>query len=153
MFLEAVLQFFYIYLSTWLGQNVIQDLRNKVFKHIISLRMKYFDNTPIGTLVTRAISDIETISDIFSQGLLVIIAELLKLIVVVLMMFYIDWRLSLISMISIPFLLIATSWFKRNIKRVFQDVRNYISNLNTFVQEHIVGMNIVQIFNREKGIQ
>ena len=120
MFLEAVLQFFYIYLSTWLGQNVIQDLRNKVFKHIISLRMKYFDNTPIGTLVTRAISDIETISDIFSQGLLVIIAELLKLIVVVLMMFYIDWRLSLISMISIPFLLIATSWFKRNIKRVFK---------------------------------
>ena len=112
--------------------------------------MKYFDNTPIGTLVTRAISDIETISDIFSQGLLVIIAELLKLIVVVLMMFYIDWRLSLISMISIPFLLIATSWFKRNIKRVFQDVRNYISHLNTFVQEHIVGMNIVQIFNREK---
>ena len=151
LFLEAVLQFFYIYLSTWLGQNVIQDLRNKVFKHIISLRMKYFDNTPIGTLVTRAISDIETISDIFSQGLLVIIAELLKLIVVVLMMFYIDWRLSLISMISIPFLLIATSWFKRNIKRVFQDVRNYISNLNTFVQEHIVGMNIVQIFNREKA--
>ncbi len=149
--IEGVLQFFYIYLSTWLGQHVIQDLRTKVFKHILSLRMKYFDNTPIGTLVTRSISDIETIADIFSQGLLVIIAELLKLIVVVSMMFYIDWRLALIAMLTIPVLLVATSWFKRNIKASFQDVREQVSQLNTFVQEHIVGMNVVQIFNREKS--
>ena len=148
---EGVLQFFYIYLSTWLGQHVIQDLRTKVFKHILSLRMKYFDNTPIGTLVTRSISDIETIADIFSQGLLVIIAELLKLIVVVSMMFYVDWRLALIAMLTIPVLLVATSWFKRNIKASFQDVREQVSQLNTFVQEHIVGMNVVQIFNREKS--
>lgn len=148
---EGVLQFFYIYLSTWLGQHVIQDLRTKVFKHILSLRMKYFDNTPIGTLVTRSISDIETIADIFSQGLLVIIAELLKLIVVVSMMFYVDWRLALIAMLTIPVLLVATSWFKRNIKVSFQDVREQVSQLNTFVQEHIVGMNVVQIFNREKS--
>ena len=149
--IEGVLQFFYIYLSTWLGQHVIQDLRVKVFKHILSLRMKYFDNTPIGTLVTRSISDIETIADIFSQGLLVIIAELLKLIVVVSMMFYVDWRLALIAMLTIPVLLVATSWFKRNIKASFQDVREQVSQLNTFVQEHIVGMNVVQIFNREKS--
>ena len=148
---EGVLQFFYIYLSTWLGQHVIQDLRTKVFKHILSLKMKYFDNTPIGTLVTRAVSDIETVADIFSQGLLVIVAELLKLIVVIAMMFYTDWRLSLIAMLTIPILLVATAWFKKNIKRVFQDVRTQISSLNTFVQEHIVGMNIVQIFNRENA--
>tara|TARA_B100001758_G_C18402578_1_gene609927 strand:- start:907 stop:2670 length:1764 start_codon:yes stop_codon:yes gene_type:complete len=149
LFLEGVIQFFYIYLSSWIGQHVIQDLRSKIFKHIISLKMRYFDNTPIGTLVTRTISDIETIADIFSQGLLVIVAELLKLIVVIAMMFYTDWRLTIIAMISIPLLLVATVWFKRNIKASFQDVREQVSQLNTFVQEHIVGMNIVHIFNRE----
>jgi ATP-binding cassette subfamily B protein len=149
LILEGIIQFFYIYLSAWIGQHVIQDLRSKVFKHILSLKMKYFDNTPIGTLVTRTVSDIETIADIFSQGLLVIIAELLKLLVVIIMMFYTDWRLAIIAMLTIPVLLIATAWFKKNIKRTFQDVRTQISNLNTFVQEHIVGMNIVQIFNRE----
>ena len=111
--LEGIIQFFYIYLSAWIGQHVIQDLRSKVFKHILSLRMRYFDNTPIGTLVTRSISDIETISDIFSQGLLVIIAELLKLIVVIAMMFYTDWRLAIIALLTIPILLLATAWFKR----------------------------------------
>ena len=149
LFFEGIVQFFYIYLSTWIGQHVIQDLRAKIFKHILSLKMKYFDNTPIGTLVTRAVSDIETIADIFSQGLLVIIAELLKLVVVIAMMFYTDWRLAIIAMLTIPVLLVATAWFKRNIKAAFQDVREQVSQLNTFVQEHIVGMNIVQIFNRE----
>ena len=151
LFFEAFIQFFYIYLSTWIGQHVIQDLRAKIFKHILSLKMKYFDNTPIGTLVTRAVSDIETIADIFSQGLLVIIAELLKLVVVIIMMFYTDWRLAIITMLTIPILLVATSWFKRNIKASFQDVREQVSQLNTFVQEHIVGMNVVQIFNREQA--
>ena len=151
LILEGIVQFFYIYLSTWLGQHVIQDVRSKVFKHILSLRMRYFDEIPIGTLVTRTISDIETIADIFSQGLLVIIAELLKLIVVVLLMFYTDWRLAIVSMLTVPILLVATSWFKKNIKKTFQDVRTQIANLNTFVQEHIVGMNIVQIFNRENS--
>ncbi len=151
LFLEGCIQFFYIYLSTWIGQHVIQDLRVKIFKHILSLKMKYFDNTPIGTLVTRSVSDIETIADIFSQGLLVIIAELLKLVIVVAMMFYTDWRLAIIAMLTIPVLLVATAWFKRNIKASFQDVREQVSLLNTFVQEHIVGMNIVQIFNREEA--
>ena len=149
--IEGGFQFFYIYISTWLGQHVIQDLRVKIFKHIVSLNMRYFDKTPIGTLVTRSISDIETISDIFSQGLLVIIAEILKLIIVIIMMFYTNVKLSLITMLTIPFLLLATSWFKRSIKEAFQDVREQISRLNTFVQEHIVGMNIVQIFNRENA--
>ena len=149
LFLEAIFQFFYIYLATWLGQHVIQDMRAKVYQHILKLKMTYFDNTPIGSLVTRAVSDIETISDIFSQGLFVIIGELLKLIVVISMMFYTDWRLALISMIAIPILLVATAWFKKNIKAAFQDVRKEVSNINTFVQEHIVGMNLVQIFNRE----
>ncbi|MGY8950799.1 MAG: ABC transporter ATP-binding protein [Flavobacteriales bacterium] len=149
LFLEAIFQFFYIYLATWLGQHVIQDMRAKVYQHILKLKMTYFDNTPIGSLVTRAVSDIETISDIFSQGLFVIIGELLKLIVVISMMFYTDWRLALISMIAIPILLIATAWFKKNIKAAFQNVRKEVSNINTFVQEHIVGMNLVQIFNRE----
>jgi len=148
---EAFAQFIYTFLSTWLGQNVIQDLRSKTFKHILSLKMKYFDNTPIGTMVTRTVSDIETIADIFSQGLLVIMAEILKLLVVLLMMLYTDWKLTLITLITIPFLLLATAWFKKNIKRTFQDVRNQVSNLNTFVQEHIVGMHIVQIFNREEA--
>ena len=151
LFVEAIVQFFYIYLSTWIGQHVIKDMRAKIFKHILSLKMKYFDNTAIGTLVTRAVSDIETIADIFSQGLLVIIAELLKLVVVVIMMFYTDWRLAIIAMLTIPILLVATSWFKRNIKASFQDVREQVSRLNTFVQEHIVGMNIVQVFNREQS--
>ena len=149
--LEGVIQFFYIYLSTWLGQHVIKDLRSKIFEHILSLKMKYFDNTPIGTLVTRTVSDIETIADIFSQGLLVIIAELLKLIVIIILMFYTDWRLTIIALLTIPVLLVATAWFKNNIKRTFQDVRTQIANLNTFVQEHIVGINIVQIFNRENA--
>ena len=151
LFLEAIIQFFYIYLAMWIGQHVIQDMRAKVYKHILKLRMTYFDNTPIGSLVTRTVSDIETISDIFSQGLFVIIGELLKLIVVVCMMFYTDWRLALMSLIAIPILLIATAWFKRNIKSAFQRVRKEVSNINTFVQEHIVGMNLVQIFNREES--
>ena len=149
LFLEAIVQFLYIYLATWLGQHVIQDMRAKVYQHILKLKMTYFDNTPIGSLVTRTVSDIETISDIFSQGLFVIIGELLKLIVVISMMFYTDWRLALMSMIAIPILLIATAWFKKNIKAAFQDVRKEVSNINTFVHEHIVGMNLVQIFNRE----
>ena len=151
LIIEGIVQFYYIFLSTWIGQHVIQDLRSITFKHILSLKMRYFDRTQIGTLVTRTVSDIETIADIFSQGLLVILAELLKLIVVIVMMFYTDWRLAIISLLTIPVLLVATSWFKRNIKKAFQQVREQVSILNAFVQEHIVGMNIVQIFNREKA--
>tara|TARA_B100001115_G_C15844616_1_gene424819 strand:- start:1744 stop:3492 length:1749 start_codon:yes stop_codon:yes gene_type:complete len=150
LIVESLMQFFYIYLTNWLGQSVIGDLRMQVYNHIINFKQKYFDNTPIGMLVTRVVSDIETIADIFSQGLLVIIGDILKLLVVLAVMFATDWRLTLFSLASIPILLVATYWFKRSIKSAFQDVRTQVSALNTFVQERIVGMRIVQLFNREK---
>lgn len=149
LFAESVLQYFYTYWSNFLGQSVIRDLRLQTYKKIINFKQQYFDKNPIGALVTRVVSDIETISDIFSQGLLVIIADILKLIIVIIVMFVTDWRLAFFSLASIPLLLIATYWFKRSIKSAFQDVRKQVSALNTFVQEHIVGMYIVQLFNRE----
>ena len=149
LFAESILQYLYTYWSNYLGQSVIRDIRLSVYKKIINFKQQYFDKNPIGALVTRVVSDIETISDIFSQGLLVIIADILKLIVVLIVMFVTDWRLTLFSLASIPFLLIATYWFKRSIKSAFQDVRKQVSLLNSFVQEHIVGMYIVQLFNRE----
>ena len=149
LFVESILQYFYTYWSNFLGQSVIRDLRLQTYKKIINFKQQYFDKNPIGALVTRVVSDIETISDIFSQGLLVIIADILKLIIVIVVMFLTDWRLTLFSLASIPLLLIATYWFKRSIKAAFQEVRKQVSALNTFVQEHIVGMYIVQLFNRE----
>ena len=149
LFVESILQYFYTYWSNFLGQSVIRDLRLQVYKKIIHFKQQYFDKNPIGALVTRVVSDIETISDIFSQGLLVIIDDILKLIIVIVVMFVTDWRLALFSLASIPLLLIATYWFKRSIKSAFQDVSKQVSALNTFVQEHIVGMYIVQLFNRE----
>ncbi|MBN4051439.1 ABC transporter ATP-binding protein [bacterium AH-315-M05] len=150
LLLESVVQFYNTYLTNWLGQSVIKDLRLSVYKHITQFKLKYFDNTAIGTIVTRVVSDIETIAEIFSQGLLVIMGDLLQLVVIVGVMFYIDWRLALISLTSIPLLLIATNIFKRAIKSAFQDVRTQVARLNAFVQEHITGMNILQIFNREE---
>ena len=143
LFIESIFQYFYTYWSNFLGQSVIRDLRLQIYKKIINFKQQYFDKNPIGALVTRVVSDIETISDIFSQGLLVIIADILKLIIVIVVMFVTDWRLALFSLSSIPLLLIATYWFKRSIKSAFQDVRKQVSILNTFVQEHIVGMYIV----------
>lgn len=147
---ESILQFYQTWYANWLGQVVTIDIRSKLFSHISKFKLSFFDNTPIGTLVTRVISDIETIGEIFSQGLLIIIGDLLKLIAVLIVMFWIDWKLSLLSMASIPFLLIATNMFKNAIKKAFSDVRVYVSRLNAFVQEHVTGMSIVQIFNREE---
>jgi len=149
--LESILQFGNTYLTNWLGQSVIRDLRVQVYEHITRFKLKYFDNTAIGTLVTRAVSDIETIADVFSQGILVIIGDILQLIVVIIAMFVIDWRLSLISLASLPLLIITTYVFKRAIKMAFQDVRTQVAHLNVFVQEHLTGMSIIQIFNREKA--
>ena len=149
--LESIVQFYYIYYAAWIGQHVIQDLRGKIYKHIVSLKLSFFDKTPIGTVVTRTISDIETIAAIFSEGLLIIIAELLKIVAVLTVMIYTDVKLTIVSLASIPLLLIATSWFKRSIKSAFQQVRTQVSVMNAFIQEHIVGMNIVQIFVREKA--
>ncbi len=149
--LESIVQFYYIYYAACIGQYVIQDLRGKIYKHIVNLKLSFFDKTPIGTVVTRTISDIETIAAIFSEGLLIIIAELLKIVVVLIVMIYTDFKLTIVSLSSIPLLLIATSWFKRSIKSAFQQVRTQVSIMNAFIQEHIVGMNIVQIFVREKA--
>jgi ATP-binding cassette subfamily B multidrug efflux pump len=147
---ESLLQFFDTYLANLLGQSVIKDLRVQLFKHLVQFKLKYFDNTAIGTLVTRAISDIQTIADVFSQGFLEIVGDVLKLVVVIVVMFVSDWRLTLISLSTIPVLLVATYIFKNAIKASFQQVRTHVARLNAFVQEHITGMNIVQIFNREK---
>lgn len=150
LFVEAAVQFYQAYWTSWLGQAVTFDLRQKLFAKIIGFRMRYFDRTPIGTLVTRVVSDIETIDQIFSQGLLMIMGDLLKLVVVVVVMFAYNWELALWSMVPIPLLLWATNIFKNAIQRSFQDVRNHVARLNAFVQEHIQGMAIVQLFGREK---
>lgn len=151
LMLEAFMQFADSFLTNRLGQNIIKDLRTQLYKHIINLRLKYYDNTPIGVLVTRAVSDIEVIADIFSEGLIVIIGDLLKLAVILAVMLFVNYKLTLIILIPIPVLLFATYFFKRAVSASFQDVRTQVARLNTFVQEHITGMNIVQIFNREKA--
>lgn len=148
---EAVLQFFDTYLANLLGQCVIKDMRVQLYKHLLNFKLTYFDNTPIGTLVTRAISDIQTIADVFSQGFLEILGDVLKLVVIITVMFVSDWRLTLISLSTIPVLLFATYIFKNAIKSAFQQVRTQVARLNAFVQEHISGMSIVQIFNREEA--
>ena len=150
LLLEAVLYYFYTFSANWLGQTVIKDLRLEIYNHINSLKLQYFDKTAIGTLVTRVVSDIETIADIFSNGILVIFGDILKLITVVAVMFYVDWQLTLISLSTIPILLVATYIFKNGIRSSFQDVRTQVSKLNAFLQEHITGMHIVQVFNREE---
>tara|TARA_Y100000589_G_scaffold166091_1_gene158066 strand:- start:2522 stop:4294 length:1773 start_codon:yes stop_codon:yes gene_type:complete len=149
LIIESILLVLISYLSSVLGQRVVKDLRDNLFRHITRLKLKYFDQHPIGMLVTRSVSDMETISDIFSQGILVILGDLLKLSGVLIFMFYINWRLTLIVLIPIPLLIISSNIFKKVIKSSFQEVRKQISSLNSFVQEHITGMNIVQIFSRE----
>ncbi len=148
--IESVFQYFSIYLTNWLGQYIILDMRDQLYRHILSFRLKYFDKNPIGTLVTRVISDMETIANIFSQGIVVIFGDLFKLGVVLITMFVFNWRLSLISLLVFPFLILASIVFQQAIKSSFQDVRKEVANLNAFVQEHLTGMRIVQIFNREE---
>jgi len=150
MVLEAIVQFYQTYLANWLGQTIIKDIRVQLYKHVMSFQLKYFDRTPIGQLVTRTVSDIETIANIFSQGVLVIFGDILKLIAVIVIMLYTNWQLTLISLIPIPILVFATSIFKRVIKKAFQQVRTQVARLNSFVQERITGMKIIQIFNREE---
>ena len=150
LIVESIFQYFFTLFGNLLGQNVIKDLRNQTFQHVINFKLKHFDNTPIGQLVTRTVSDIETIAEMFSGGILVIIGDLLKIVSIVVWMLFANWDLALISLIPIPILFLATSIFKKVIKKAFQDVREQVSRLNTFVQEHITGMSIVQLFNREE---
>lgn len=150
LLLESALRYSFIYSSSWLGQSVIRDLRVKVYRHITSLRLTYFDRTPIGTSTTRTINDIETINDVFSQGVITIIADLLTLFTVLGVMFYTSWRLTLISLTMLPFLMVASYIFKEKVKASFQRVRTQISRMNAFLQERISGIRIIQIFNAEK---
>lgn len=147
---EVAFQLSFIYFANWLGQSVVKDLRVKLFKLMISFKMKYFDKNAVGRLTTRAVNDIETISSIFSEGLFMIISDLLKMLVIASVMFYKSWRLALIVFAILPVILYATRLFQRAMKIAFEDVRNQVANLNTFVQERISGMKIVQIFTREK---
>lgn len=149
LILEVGLQYTFNYLTSWLGQSVIRDLRVRVFRQVISLNLSYFDKTPIGQSTTRTISDIETINSVFSEGIMTIIADLLTLIVVLGIMFWTSWKLTLICMTVLPFLIWGARWFKNEVARWFQTVRNSVSTMNSFLQEHISGMKIVQIFNAE----
>lgn len=148
--LEVLLQLSFTFYANWLGQHVIRDIRSKLFKHMMSFKMKYFDKSAVGKLVTRSVSDIETIASIFSEGLFMIISDLLKMIAVLGFMIFVSWQLTLIALIVMPFIVYATRLFQKAMKKAFEEVRNQVSNLNTFVQERVTGMKIVQIFNREK---
>ena len=150
LLIETVLSFFFRYLTSWLGQTVVKDLRVTVYKKVLSLNLRQFDRTPIGTLTTRTINDIESINDIFSNGLIPIISDLLSIIAILLFMFTADWRLSLISLVPFPILIIATYFFKESVNKSFIKVRNAVAALNAFVQEHLTGMSVVQAFAVEE---
>ncbi|SFE31056.1 ATP-binding cassette, subfamily B [Chitinophaga sp. CF118] len=150
LLLETVMRFYFSYLTNWLGQSVIKDLRVAIYKKIVHLNLAFFDKTPIGTLTTRTINDIEAINDVFSEGLISIIADMLMIIAILGVMFVADWRLTLISLSPFPILIIATYVFKESVNKSFYKVRNAVSALNAFVQEHLTGVAIVQAFSAEK---
>ena len=147
---EVLSQFLFIYFANWLGQNIIKDMRKQLFSHLLSFKMNYFNRSSVGRLVTRVVSDIETIASVFGQGLFMIISDLLKMSVVAMVMLLMNWRLALIVFAVLPILIFATKIFQRAMKSAFQEVRTEVANLNSFVQERITGMGIIQIFTREK---
>jgi subfamily B ATP-binding cassette protein MsbA len=149
LILEVTCNLLFIYYASWLGQSVVRDIRIKLFNHILAFKMKYFDNSSVGVLITRTVTDMERIADIFGEGLFMIFSDILKMSVVGGVMFYLNWRLSLIVFFTLPIVLIATKIFQKYMKKAFEDVRTEVSNLNSFVQERITGMKIVQIFARE----
>lgn len=150
LLIEVFLQFIFIYKVNWLGQNIIKDIRIKLQKHMLQFKMAYFDNSSVGKLVTRLVSDTETIAQFFGQGLFMIISDVLKMLVVMIAMLWMNWKLALIAFTILPILVYATKLFQIAIKASFQEVRTQVANLNGFVQERVTGMNIVQLFNREK---
>ena len=150
LLLEGLSQYYFVYWANWLGQDIVKDIRTKLFQHLLTFRMKYFDTAPVGQLVTRSVSDIEQIARIFSQGLFMIISDLMKMIVCLLVMFYMNWHLTVIVILAMPILVYITRIFQRKMQVAFEEVRTQVANLNTFVQERVTGMKIVQLFNREK---
>jgi ATP-binding cassette, subfamily B, multidrug efflux pump len=150
LFVETILRFYFSFITAWLGQTVVKDLRIAVYKKVLSLNLSQFDKTPIGTLTTRTINDIEAINDIFSEGLIPIVSDLLSIVSILLFMFYTNWQLTLICLIPFPILILATYFFKESVNKSFIRVRNAVAALNAFVQEHITGMQIVQAFASEE---
>ncbi|MFC4230751.1 ABC transporter ATP-binding protein [Parasediminibacterium paludis] len=150
LFVESAVRFAFTFITSWLGQNVVKDLRVTVYEKIVSLNLSQFDKTPIGTLTTRTINDIESINDIFSDGLIPIVADLLTIIITLATMIWMDWRVTLVSLVPFPFLIVATYYFKESVNKSFMKVRNAVAALNAFVQEHLTGMHIVQAFAAEK---
>ncbi|CAM1333900.1 ATP-binding cassette, subfamily B, multidrug efflux pump [Tenacibaculum aestuariivivum] len=148
--IQVFFQFSFIYYANWVGQHIIRDIRTKTFRKIMSFKMSYFDNSSVGKMVTRVVSDIETIANFFTQGVFMIFSDILKMIIVIIVMFYTNWKLAIIALATLPILIYATKLFQIAIKSTFQDVRNQVANLNGFVQERVTGMKIVQLFNREK---
>jgi ATP-binding cassette subfamily B multidrug efflux pump len=149
LLLEVFSQFYFVFWANWLGQDIVKDIRIKLFKHMLSFRMKHYDNAPVGQLVTRSVSDIEAIARIFSQGLFMIISDLMKMLVVMGFMFYMNWKLTWIVIVAMPVLVFVTRIFQRKMQVAFEEVRTQIANMNTFVQERVTGIKIVQLFNRE----
>ena len=149
LILEVLSNFFFVYWANWLGQDIVKDVRVKLFKHMLSFKMKYYDTAPVGQLITRSVSDMESIAKIFSQGLFMIASDLLKMIVILFFMLKENWKLTIIVFIAMPILVFVTRIFQRKMQVTFEEVRNQIANLNTFVQERVTGMKIVQLFNRE----
>jgi ATP-binding cassette, subfamily B, multidrug efflux pump len=150
LLLETAIRYLFILLTNWLGQQVIMELRNTIFKKAAHFNLQYFDTTPVGTVVARTITDVETINDVFSEGIISVLADLLSIIAVMTVMFYSNWQLALITLTVFPFLLIATYYFKESVNKSYQAERTQISNLYAFIQEHLSGMSIIQIFNSEK---
>ena len=150
LLMETVVRFYFSFITAWMGQNVVKDMRVKTYNKIIGLNLSQFDKTPIGTLTTRTINDIESINDVFSDGLIPIIADLLTIFSILIVMFVIDWKLALISLAPFPFLIIATYFFKESVNKSFIRVRNAVSALNAFVQEHITGIHVLQAFAAEE---
>jgi len=147
--LEVICQLLFIYFASWLGQSVVKDIRVKLFNHMLKFKMTYYDKSSVGVLITRAVTDMERIADIFGQGLFMIFSDILKMVVVAGVMLYINTRLSLIVFVTLPLIVFATKIFQRYMKRAFEDVRTEVSNLNSFVQERVTGMKILQLFTRE----
>lgn len=150
LLVQVLFQFSFIYNANWVGQHIIRDIRAKTFRKILEFKMSYFDNSSVGKLVTRVVSDIETISNFFTQGVFMIVSDILLMLIVIAVMFYKNWQLALIALATLPVLIYATKLFQIAIKSTFQDVRNQVANLNSFVQERVTGMKIVQLFNRER---
>lgn len=150
LILEVLSQFYFVYWANWLGQDIVRDIRIKLFDHMLRFKMKYYDHSPVGQLVTRSVSDIEAIARIFSQGLFMIISDLMKMVAVIFVMFFMNWKLSWIAILAMPVLIYATRIFQLKMKSAFEEVRNQVANINTFVQERVTGMKIVQLFSREQ---